>query len=174
LPDNLWCLAGPSTAQTQRLTDTQSALRKFPQHKTQGFAIDLQCKFLRGTKIPHAVCENTTRVSPRKGQLLKECAKNAQLGARAWRKSDTVATCLEEKPTTLGLDGNVRIGATGGPPAFGKTILGAGGNCLDKRRGSVKIPHGHAVSTLEKSATLLSLAPSTRRISGQASRAVPG
>ena len=60
------------------------------------------------------------------------------------------------------------------PPAFGKTTLGAGGKGLDKRRGLVKIPHGHAVSTWEKSATLLSLAPSTRRISGQASRAAPG
>ena len=30
------CLAGPSTAQTQRLTDTQSALRRFPQRRTQG------------------------------------------------------------------------------------------------------------------------------------------
>ena len=85
LPGNLWtlareCLAGPSTAQTQRLTDTQSALRRFPQHRTQGFATDLECKCIRGAKIPHAVCANTTRVSPRKGQLLRECAKNAQLG----------------------------------------------------------------------------------------------
>ena len=77
------CLAGPSTAQTQRLTDTQSALRRFPQHRTQGFATDLECKCIPGAKIPHAVCANTTRVSPRKGQLLRECVKNAQLGARA-------------------------------------------------------------------------------------------
>ena len=88
LPGNLWtlareCLAGPSTAQTQRLTDTQSALRRFPQHRTHGFASDVECKFLRGAKIPHTVYENTTRVGPRKNQLLRECAKNAQLGARA-------------------------------------------------------------------------------------------
>ena len=49
------------TVQTQRLTDTQSALRRFPQHRTQGFATDLECKCIPGAKIPHAVCANTTR-----------------------------------------------------------------------------------------------------------------
>ena len=37
-------------------------------------------------KIPHA-----------KSQLLRDVQKNAQLGAMAWWKSDTVATCPEEK-----------------------------------------------------------------------------
>ena len=85
--DRVWtlareCLAGPSTAQTQRLTDTQSALRRFPQHRTQGFATDLECKCIRGAKIPHAVCENTTRGGPRKSPLSKECAKKCP----AWRQ----------------------------------------------------------------------------------------
>ncbi len=66
--------------------DRHTALRRFPKRRTQGVVSPTgrECQFLRGARIPHAVCENTTRVGPRRTQLLRECAKNAQLGARAW------------------------------------------------------------------------------------------
>ena len=78
------CLAGPSTAQTQRLTDTQSALRRFPQRRTQGVVSPTgrECQFLRGARIPHAVCENTTRGGPRKSPLSKAMCKKCP----AWRQ----------------------------------------------------------------------------------------
>ena len=64
--------------------DGHTALRRFPKRRTQGVVSPTgrECQFLRGARIPHAVCENTTRGGPRKSPLSKAMCKKCP----AWRQ----------------------------------------------------------------------------------------
>ena len=64
--------------------DRHTALRRFPKRKTQGVVSPTgrECQFLRGARIPHAVCENTTRGGPRKSPLSRAMCKKCP----AWRQ----------------------------------------------------------------------------------------
>ena len=61
-----------------------TALRRFPKRRTQGVVSPTgrECQFLRGARIPHAVCENTTRGGPRNSPLSKAMCKKCP----AWRQ----------------------------------------------------------------------------------------
>ena len=106
--------------------DRHTALRRFPKRRTQGVVSPTgrECQFLRGARIPHAVCENTTRGGPRKSPLSKAMCKKCPAWRQGLVKKHTVATFLKEKPTTLA----------------------AGGKCPVWCHGLVKISHGRAAS----------------------------
>ena len=157
-----------------------TALRRFPKRRTQGVVSPTgrECQFLRGARIPHAVCENTTRGGPRKGPLPKAMCKKCP----AWRQG--LVKIRHGGHLSRGKANDSRIGLNMSElvPRLGENLTRAGrqlsgkqfpvrvGNVWGLGENSTRARRQH----LEKSATLLSLAPSTRRISGQASRAVPG
>ena len=60
--------------------DRHTALRRFPKRRTQGVVSPTgrECQFLRGARIPHAVCENTTREKSTAQGMCKKCP--------AWRQ----------------------------------------------------------------------------------------
>ena len=64
--------------------DRRTALRRFPKRRTQGVVSPAgrECQFFRGARIPHAVCENTTRGGPRNSPLSKAMCKKCP----AWRQ----------------------------------------------------------------------------------------
>ena len=107
--------------------DRHTALRRFPKRRTQGVVSPTgrECQFLRGARIPHAVCENTTRGGPRKSPLSKAmCKKMPSLALGLGENPTRWPPFLKEKPTTLAV----------------------GGKCQDWCRGLVKISRGRAAS----------------------------
>ena len=144
--------------------DGHTALRRFPKRRTQGVVSPTgrECQFLRGARIPHAVCENTTRGGPRKSPLSKAMCKKCP----AWRQGlvkNPHGGHLSQGKANDSSSGRKMSGLV---PRLGENLTRAGRQFREKsttpgavgnvwRRGWVKISHGYAACTRKKSTTLV-------------------
>ena len=144
--------------------DRHTALRRFPKRRTQGVVSPTgrECQFLRGARIPHAVCENTTRGGPRKKSAVQSNVQKMPSLAPGLVKNPHGGHFSQGKAN----DSSSGRKMSGLVPRLGENLTRAGRQFREKsttpgavgnvwRRGWVKISHGYAACTREKSTTLV-------------------